>query len=55
VEETPVAKRPSRRSHKRPIEEVEEEEEVEVILGTSTNQDSEASFIVVRNTRSLAK
>lgn len=47
AEKTPVAKRGRGRPRKRPIEEVEEEEEVEMVFDDSSDLDSVGSVIVV--------
>lgn len=52
AEEKPVVKPSRGRPRKQPIEEVEEEERDEVILGSSADSDSELDVVVVRNTRS---
>jgi DNA-directed RNA polymerase specialized sigma24 family protein len=52
VESKPVAKQPRGRPRKRPIEEVEEEEEVEVLENSLSASDNELVDYVARRTRS---
>ncbi|KFZ24937.1 hypothetical protein V502_00572 [Pseudogymnoascus sp. VKM F-4520 (FW-2644)] len=52
VESKPVAKRPCGRLYKRPIKEVKEEEEVEVLENSLSTSDNELVDYVARRTRS---